>query len=184
MNTNFTLQLYDRLSKVGVCLSHQNTTILLDKITGNFNCKLVNAIKSGKHLRIVGDNIDFYLGVRDERKGFHGSMKHFFGSAFIVKELSFPDFITSGPQLSTDKITVAHLLPNPTEIPLLVQDYAYLCMQVAATKMPFFSFLKKDLPMHLTDDHSKQLLEKTLVIPIGALPRNEHSHGDVVEILR
>ena len=157
----------------------------MEKIKGNFNTKLIETIKAGKKFRIVGDNINFYVGVRDERKGRHGKMMHYFGSAILVRDLAFPDLdSTDGPQLQLHEITAAVLLPEASEIDSLIEDYAYLAMKVAAKKIPFFSFLGRELPTHLTDIHSEQLRKTTLVIPLPCIPRNEQYGGDVIEILR
>ena len=169
---------------MGVCLSYTNSMLLVDNVKGNFNTKLIEAIQSRKQIRLVGDNVNFYVGVRDERKDRRPEMMHYFGSAILIRELSFPDFCTAGPQLLTHEITSDKLLPEAHDIDCLVADYAYLAMKVASNTMPYFNFLTKELPTHLTDQHSQQVMQKTVVIPLACLPRNEQYETDVIEILR
>ncbi|WAR07883.1 hypothetical protein MAR_017841, partial [Mya arenaria] len=78
---------YDRLQPLGISLSHSG---MLETI---FNTELINSIQEGKKFRIVGDNINFNIGVTNERKstGKTGHMEHWFGSAAIVQNVSFND---------------------------------------------------------------------------------------------
>ena len=178
------LQLYDRLSQVGVCVSYTTTLKLIDMVKGNINVKLIEAIKARKHFRMVGDNINFEVGVRDERKGCHKEMMNYFGSAILIRDLSFPEFDVVGPQLRSHAIKPDLFLLDAGDTEALIDDYAYMAMTLASEKIPFFMFLKHRLPKHLTDEYTAQLAQKTVVIPLAAIPRNEQYYGDTVAILR
>ncbi|WAR12559.1 hypothetical protein MAR_026739, partial [Mya arenaria] len=81
--------LYDRLQPIGVSLSHQGMLGAMSAISGSFNEELINAIKDGKKFRILGDNVNFHMGVDQARKSIRkvGHMQHWFGSAAILQNI-------------------------------------------------------------------------------------------------
>ena len=84
-------QLYDRLNRPGICICYTRRKKLLDEFKGEFDAKVIEAIIEGKKLRLIGDNVNYYVSVRDERSTRHGRMMNLFGSAILIRELSFPD---------------------------------------------------------------------------------------------
>ena len=163
-------------------MSSTTTLRLQDQIESESVERLVKAIKDGKSFRIVGDNIDFYTHVRDERKDRQGRMHHYFGSAAIVQHLSFEHLSNQRPPVAN--IQLENVMLTPDESEALVEDYAYLVMRVASTHIPYFSFLKDFVPDHFTDGYSHVLAKKSDVIPLMALNKNEQSYADVVDIFR
>ena len=61
------------------------------QISGSFNEELINSAVSGKRFRIVRDNVNFQVGVSQERKsiGKNTHMEHWFGSAAIIQNVEF-----------------------------------------------------------------------------------------------
>jgi hypothetical protein len=56
-------QVYDRLQPLGVLLSHAGMLETMSAISGTFSSKLVSSVQEGRKFRIVGDNINFGVGV-------------------------------------------------------------------------------------------------------------------------
>lgn len=158
----------------------------MDKLQGDYNALIIDAIKAGKKIRFVGDNINFRVGVRDERSNKHGKMFHYFGSAVLIygKMGTFDELPDSGPQEDHTMFRESDLLPSNNEVEALVADFAYMSMKVAITHIAYFSFLKDKVSTHLTDKYSTKLMEKTTIIPLTVLPKNEQKYGDVVDIMR
>ena len=163
-------------------MSSSTTLRLQDQIMNECEAKLVEAIKAGKRFRLVGDNINFQTQVRDERKDRHGKMEHYFGSAAIIQTLDFEHLPSERPVVSN--INLPQVMLTEQESEGLVDDYGYMMMKVAATHLPYFSFLKDLLPENITDEYSAQLTQKTPVIPLIAMHKNEQHYGDVVDIMR
>ena len=74
------------MQPIGVSLSHSGTLHLVDLFRGHFNQKLIELVKKGKRLRLVGDNVDVVVGVKHERKDQHAHMVHWFGSLALLDE--------------------------------------------------------------------------------------------------
>ena len=93
------IQVYDRLQPLGVTLSHSVMLRSMEGISGHFNSELVDSIRAGQTYRIVGDNINFQVGVKHGRRGKDNKhMVYWFGSAAIIQNLKFDDLLTVCPQ--------------------------------------------------------------------------------------
>ena len=71
-------------------ISHSVLLKTQKQISGLFNAELIDAIKVGSSFRIIGDNINFYKQVSQEREdGQKNQMEHWFRSAAILQHNSF-----------------------------------------------------------------------------------------------
>ena len=70
----------------------------MKKIGGTINDKLCDLIKLKKRFRIIGDNINWTVGVHDQRVDNRGRMFHAFGSAVIVQNVDFSYLDDDRPQ--------------------------------------------------------------------------------------
>ena len=91
--------MFDRLGPIGVCVSYDRTLAIIQELSRNSEDMIVKALKAGFHQRLVGDNINFWVKVRDERKGHHSHMEHYFGNITIINKLEFPEVSTEKPQI-------------------------------------------------------------------------------------
>ena len=177
----FFFQIYNRLQRVGICINFRNGTRILDAIKGGFHKKAIDAVRQSKHIRIIGDNIDFVIGVRDERMKHHGKLHHYFGSAFLVHNYSFKNLSLISPQRKYQCTKPADLMLSKNEEEELVKDYINIVVSVAIRFFPVFQFLESPQP---TTSDQADITQKTLTIPLPALHRHEQEYGDVCEILR
>jgi len=141
-------------------------------------------VRSGKSFRLVGDNVNLSVGVRDERADRHGKLLNYFGSAALVYDLNFPAASHITPQKDYHMLTTADLLPSTNDSNSLIDDYVHMAMHIASKHVAYFSYLKDLIPRYLVDEHIDQLKRKTGVIPLQVLAKNEQRYGDVVDILR
>jgi hypothetical protein len=142
------LQVYDRLRLLGICLTYDTTTTLLDNLKGDYNKLIVEAVKAGKKIRFVGDNVNFKVGVRDERSGHHGKLMHYFGSAVLIygKMHHFDHLPDSQPQMGHNTLMAADILPSTHEVELLVEDSVFMFMKVATKHILYFQCLSDKIP--------------------------------------
>jgi len=178
------IQGFDRLEPTGVCLSYTRSQLLIDAIRGDFDAKVIDAVRNGKKIRLVGDNVNITVGCRDEISDRHRKSLHYFGSAVIIHELDFPEANNGTSQMDYHNLTVSDLLPNIDDVSNLVDDYAHMVMHVAIKHIAYFKFLKGLISSHITDENSEQLKTRTVVVPLQLLAKNQQKSGDVVDILR
>ena len=178
------LEVFDHLGPPRIAIGYERTLDIMQVLGNTSELMLVNAIREELHLRLCGDNIKFWVKVRDERHGHHSHMEHYFRSIAILHKMQFGDVSPNKPQMPVETLTASHLLLGSEEIEEFISDYAYMAMQVAAKYFACFKFLLKHLPKYLTDDFTEGLAVKTKIIPLPALHKDESKYSDVVNIMR
>ena len=176
-------QIFDRLQPLGVCLSYNGGLQLLDTFAGHFNSDVIDSLKSGHRIRLVGDNINWKTGVHDERKEHHGKMHHAFGSAVIVQNTSFNHLSCVKPQVPVRHLETGIFLPSEQECEILLKDFATTLMRTAARHIPYFEQFLNVLPSNLWGEPPDGLSMKNKVIPLPVLHYNEQKYDEVVQIM-
>jgi hypothetical protein len=156
---------------------------LVDLFRDYFNKKLIDHVKRGKRLRLVGDNVDVKIGVKHERKDKHDHLVHWFGSLALLDEPLFINLSDVKPQCDLMAAPVELFLPNQLDITMLLSNFGIHVGRIALKHMPFFKFFQKVLPDYIKGALSDQIAKKTTVIPLQCLPYNETSYADCIEIL-
>ncbi|XP_061184242.1 uncharacterized protein LOC133192263 [Saccostrea echinata] len=176
-------KVFDRLQKVGVCLSYAKSLKLVDQIGGHFNDEMVELVRKGRRFRIVGDNINWKVGVHDQRIDNKDKFHHAFGSAILVQNINFDHLSDIFPQREYKATALQTFLPSVDDMKKTKRDYAILIARVAIKFLPFFEQFESIIPRNISKPCSLHLKEKTHVIPMPVLFRNEQYYQDVVHIL-
>ena len=104
-------------------------------------------------------------------------MQHYFGSAAIVQDTNFEHLKDEAPQQAGFVLEEVIMLSHG-DGRNLANDYSYLMMKVAAHHIPHFKFLLDFVPEYLRDGYTEQMKQKSVVVPLGAVHKNEQSYGD------
>ena len=99
-------------------------------ISGGFNTELIDQVKSGCRFRIVGDNINFRVGVTHERQNKSSHMEHWFGSAAIIQNLSFDDRSDTVPQCDLRQLPADYFMMNDNDWYVVKYDMSILMLRV------------------------------------------------------
>lgn len=180
----FILQVYDRLQPLGISLSHQGMLDTTSSISGTINAKLIDSLKSRKEFRIVGDNINFKMGVAQERKsvGKVGQIHHWFGSAAIIQNIKLEGLDNTSPQCDVRLLPLEKFMLCETEWQDITYNFSMLMSRVLVDFFgwlkPISTVLKKPIA-----DVPEGLKEKNMVIPLPILHKNEQKYTDVIDIL-
>ena len=174
--------MYDRLQTVGVCLSYDRTIDVTNIIGGHFNDQIVDIVKKRKRFRLVGDNINWSVGVHDQRRDHRSRMFHAFGSTVLVQNVSFDHLCDVTPQMHCSVAPVQLFIPSLDEINAIKEEYVKIVTKVAARHIPLFQAFTECLPKQLSKPVSEKLKEKTKVVPVPVLFKNEQYLQDVVQI--
>ena len=74
----FSMQLYDRLNQVNVCMSYPATLSLMDEVSNMHTVPLRQWITDGEVFKFWGDNVDKKQKVRDVQSDHQSQMVHMF----------------------------------------------------------------------------------------------------------
>ena len=172
-------KVYERLSRCGISLCHRQSNANAHKFTIITIKKLVEAIRSGKQIRFIGDNLNFFTNVKYERLRRHGHMHHMFAiAAYIFNREDFTSK-SSKPQISLKNLKYEDILLKRHEYISIRALMVRIITPMLSAFMPAFKLLsvaiRKGMPRR---NHSK-----TTVIPLEVLPLNEMSYNDTVQIM-
>lgn len=156
----------------------------MTNITDNFNTELIKSVKNGNKFRIVGDNVNFHLGVAQARKslGKTGHMEHWFGSAAIVQNVCFAHLSNIQPQYNLLHLPTERLLMQAEEFNQVTSDFSILVSQVLVDFFPWLKFAKSAVDIR-SEEILPELKRKNIVIPLPILHKNEQNYSEVIDIL-
>lgn len=129
----------------------------------SYTQQLAAAINEGKRLRIVGDNVNYAVGIRDQRSQDNGKTQHLhhaFSSIALIHDVDFAHLSSERPQKPWTDVNVQDLLMNQEDYQALRQDYINQIVTVAKKHIPYFKFLE-DISAGTTtktgENHKKKL---------------------------
>ena len=158
-----------------------NVLETINKVGDVYPKVLVKALKEGKYIQFVGDNLNFSTGTSFETKDNHKHMIHMFTSTALVYDSFYINMITE-PEIDFHHLTIDKLLPSEEEYRLIRKDVTKIVVDIVSRYLPFFSFTKKSVPGSLHSLPVEQIV-KTEVIPLPCLPFNEQKYQDDIKIL-
>ncbi|XP_062575477.1 uncharacterized protein LOC134237384 [Saccostrea cucullata] len=176
-------KVFDRLQPVGVCIGYERSLKVIQNFGGKYKEQLIEEIQNNKTIRIVGDNINWTVGVHDQRQDNRGHMQHAFGSAAIVQNISFDHLSNIYPQRDFCSTPVQAFLPSPEDNEVLTRDYTIISARVMLKHLPYFRQFRDIVPTYISQPTYPELQQKSKVIPLPVLYKNEQSYKDVVDIL-
>ena len=173
--------MYDRLNRLGVVVPYCNVLDTINKVGEMYPKLLVQALKDGKYVRFVGDNLNFSTGTSHETKENHKHMVHMFTSTALVYDYYYLD-MTNEPEIDFNQLQIDDLLPSREEYELIRKDIVKMVVDIVGKYLPFFAFAKKSVPGCLQSLPEEQKA-RTDIIPLPCLPFNEQKYQDDVKIL-
>lgn len=134
-------------------------------------------------MRFIGDNVNYAVGIAEQRKEDQGASKHLrhaFASVALVHDVNTSHLPDLKPQQLRSTLTATDFLINDSEYQLVRANYIYQITKVVSKHMPYFTFLDSILPKLAPPMGT---VKKTQVIPMQTVLKNEQEYSDVVDIL-
>ncbi|CAC5423561.1 unnamed protein product [Mytilus coruscus] len=112
-------------------------------------------------------------------------MEHAFASAVIVQNTDFLIYISRSPFHCTMQVNeFRDYIPNPNDIQnIKIRLHHIDCFRVLQNHIPFFRQFKRCYSNEISSPISDKLKQKSRVIPLAVLHKNEQRYQDVVGIL-
>ena len=173
--------MFDRLQKQGVCLSHNDSMYMMEMIDCKFNDSIIELVRQRQRFRLIGDNINWTVGVLDQRFGHKGHMEHAFWSAVLVQNVDFSAFEADAPLRHFKDTPCQQFIPTHEDYALY--KYTLLMSWVVLQFVPLLNMFEEVIPERLSKPCDPNLRSKTKVIPLSVLYKKEQKYQDVVQIL-
>lgn len=137
--------------------------------------------------RICGDNIDKTIRRRFLRSDRSNTSLHYFHSYAVLNRIDFSNLSDSLPDNSTitnmENVAVS-LQPTKLDDQILQDNIGMLISRILCTRMSFFRVCFQDLVhWHIKHKYTPEMSQKSVVVPLGILLKNENKGDEMVEIL-
>ena len=178
-----TLQLIDRMHKLGVTYSSRSKLNILDEMGKNADNTIIAALKTkaGKMVKITGDNCDFKVRTSQQTTESHHQDNHWFVSNLILPRICSEDICDIKPNVTT--LSYADVIPSPDDTKILQNSYKILIGRLFAERFENFKWMSSIIPSHIPHPYSIQMSRKSSVFSLPIMFCNEAKYDDCMKIM-
>jgi L1 cell adhesion molecule like protein len=133
---------------------------------------------------VVSDNIDKTINPRHMTIDRQRQSLHYMHMYAALDRVSCATFESSSRLGDVMCLTTCAFLPTVEDSKQLYANYATLLARLVVEKMPYFSIFKDCVVSHIPHRYTEEMQQKSSVVPLGIIPRNETKNEDMVEILK
>ena len=171
---NFISQVYTRLNKLGVCLSHKAVTRIVKKMGDDHDKPLrvwqASVSKSGCGSRlpyvyiIVGDNIDKRVTPRTMRVENQVQSLHYFHAFAALSRVETLHLDDTKPIGDVKDLPLSTFLLSPEDCSALRDDYVILISRILVRHLTFLQPFSSCVPKHIQHAYSEVMRKKSIVV--------------------
>ena len=165
-------------------MSYTGTMSLLDELSKLHTVPLSQWISKEVSFKFWGDNVDKRRGVRDIWSDHHGSLLHMYSILAGRSRVPSSDPSRSGCVFSLLRLPAHTLPPTFEDIAAVRRNLVVLVSRVITKYIVGLSVFSKVVPQHIQHKHSKEMDQKSEVIVLDVLMKNESSRSDMIDIMR
>ncbi len=185
------MQVYTRLQKLGVCLSHTATLTALKKMglnhdqviknwTRQMSTKITededdeelvpdplnddNPVPPDKSVSIILDNLDKNVNPRNMTVNNQTQTFHYCQAVAVVTRIKTLHLKDKEPVADLSNIPVASFLPSVPDCATISNNFVILASRVIVENFSVFFYLKKCVPAHIKHKYSKSMNEKSVSV--------------------
>ena len=178
------LQTWTQLNHINVTISYDAILNRVNEISLHHTKVMDKWLREGAFVKFVGDNVDKQCNVQDIRSGHHGELRHMFSLLAIKAHISplapLPQFLP--PRLVSLKVD--YFLPSREDMKVVQSDMEVLVARILCDYIKDLRQLKKFVVTHIPHTYSNKVAEKSEVIVLDVLHKNETKISDMVHIMR
>ena len=160
-----------------------------------------------KNWKLVGDNLDLTVKVRDMRLDNPNQQYHFFHTIAVQDRISTAHLDDSRPQQLVSNLSTSDFVPSSSDYERLRSDLTVLVSRIVVAELSAFQFMSKAVPDHILHDYSREMARPSVVVgyynystkvttfsifkvlcfhlklPLGVILKNENINGEMIEIM-
>ena len=183
VKSNLSVQAYERLNHVNVCVSYPATLALMEQVSTMHSIPLKKWIEDGEVIKFWGDNVDKQRKVRDVRSDHHGQMIHMYSVLVGKSRTPAPELSHSGQLSMISQAPSEMFLPTCDDVNKVKSTLAILVSRVLTQYISGLAPFSKAIPKHIVHRYSTEMSKKSEVVVLDVLMKNETKHTDMIAIM-
>ena len=164
-------------------MSYSATLSLLDKISELHTAPLSMWTSSNTPFMFWGDNLDKQRRVCDVRSTRHGALLHMYSILAGCSRTTDPTLCQTGHVASLSSISPNSLLPTHSDFSCIKVNLVVLVARLLTQYMKDLRPFSKSVPRHIDHKYSKEMSQKSTVVVVDVLKKNEACRNDMVDIM-
>lgn len=161
--------MFDRLQIMGVTTSYTGASRIIDEVGKHDHDEIVDFVRDGGKIRLIGYNIKIHVGVKYERLNHHSNMLNWFASATITQCNPFSE-LNNQPQGQPKDLPMEAFHPTETDDKILKSDYDVHICRITKECCPHLQFLHGNAKGIIKGEYTDTPQQKNLVVPLPTLP--------------
>lgn len=117
-----------------------------------------------KGWKLVGDNLDLTVKVRDMRQDNQNESYHFFHTIAVEDRIDTSHLESSKPQQLASQLITSDFVLSSTDYNCLREDFIVLVARVLVHEFEQFKFLADGVRSHIPHKFSEQMASKSTVV--------------------
>ena len=184
LNNSLGTQVFTRLNHVNMCVSYPATLRLMDEVAKLHSVPIQSWIKNKSIVKFYGDNLDLQRRVRDYRSDSNGEMMHMYSMVLSRSRTPAPKLQHTGHISKLTEVPINSFLPQSSDVRAVKSNLVILVSRILIQYFPALAFLSGVVPKHILHKYTKNMSEKSEVVVLDVLMKNETLHKDMLDIMR
>lgn len=165
-------------------MSYCATLKLTGEVSQMHQTPIQGWIKDSIIFKFWGDNVDKKQHVRDVRSDHQGQMLHMYSILAGCSRTPANDLPCTGQVAQLSSIPYESFLPTQSEVDSVKKNMTVIVCRILTDYIHELSPLAKAVPKHIQHCYSKQMAEKSEVVVLDVLMKNEACHSDMLDIMQ
>ncbi len=140
-------------------------------------------IKDGIVFKFWGDNVDKQRKVRDLRSDHQGKMLHMFSLLVGRSRTPAPELPFTGQVSKLTEVPDEFFLPKSADVEAVRNNLVVLVSRILTEYFPALAPFSKVVQKHIPHRYSAKMSQKSEVVVLDILHKNEAEHKDMLDIM-
>lgn len=137
----------------------------------------------GHAIRIVGDNFDLLIKVRQMLIEHRNKSHHWFNLLMVFSRVSSSHLPNDAPICSLSEFPPSAYLLSDKDEEDTMKDFTILASRVLCQHLEFLAPYKAVLVKHISHEHTKEMSKKSPVLVSGTVFKDEKKYDEMVDIM-
>ena len=178
------MQVYKRLNHLNITVSYNFILRVVEEISKHHLLPLSKWISEGAYVKFVSDNVDTRKRVREIRSDHHDINYHMYSMLVVKARVLPPPICTPFVRPSVVALPASSFFPSLADVRAMKRNLVFLVGRLLCENMKQFKYIANMLPKHIYHEYSDEMCQKSEVLVVDVLHKNEAKHDDMKIIMQ